>query len=1090
LSHSSAQVKFLDSDEFIRIWYFKKINKKVLMAFKEESKMKKNIIVATLATAMLFAGCSKKSADSGAGSTDTSTLANIYGAVSTSNTSNQKMTRKLSTRGFQKAGDVYAMSVAGCTITAEDLTTGAAVATATSDANGKYTLTGVTDGATYKVIADCGGTGKFSLISTADTIAATAKTPVATNPLSTLIAAQVVKSIFAALDSQLGALPAALMANLKATILEKIVPVIVALITSEIEEAVASGAMEAPTAEEATALTTSVDTATTDDSASLDAAIDTYEVAKPMPPAIDQAITGSLANSEVAVNCNSTNTAASALTCTKALTKLLYSALGFGVIVKTDGTGAFGTTTCDATGIGAQLPNGTYTDLHDKEPSISAGILCYVTSNISRPDRNQESQDGDHGGGPDFAESANFDGAAGDEIGYLTVFGQAMYGGYKYNLSDINKFIFGRDAGSGAGMDARLVAMTRGWDDSTHQPKVINHYKNSTGVWTVVDTTGFDQSFNWGLWAIGGCVADGWAFNSSGNLKHTQSTVSCTASAGYEALVLGIGAGDFTTDPILGKKYYGPVPNQDQLDDYFDNGKMHLDHNPTGQKEFHVLFSAFPVWEKIGTDGNMIRPCDDNDSSTVCGDASGNSLEVRVNIALGSPDAAGRRAITSITKATSGEFYMQPVWDQSGFTGVFQFIRAADGMYLHDEYFNMRAIKIILKNAECNTNGLPALGAECAPQKVFSVKMEWGSTGISYTALSSTAVVVEMNGQAGADSVPVQTQVKQNWQSSQAGGSWTPPHIAYGTWESMTDITVSLSNDTSTNSAPVLTAGTTFHAAVYWDCSNTTTTCSQSFYLVDGSEHPFNTIGVDSYCGYVAGSNGSPGTVNSNCLLYGYWDQTANNNMGDWVEKATYKLNSDGSAFGTIQLDGSGTEDVNFNDDVVFYMVASGPVVNHASLCSFEPFYIDTNANGKLDCAADDLSTAEGDISFSNDWEASNYVGKNPTVQFKLNDNGYSFKDPAGAKKLMNTAFPGWFDGTHTIDANTEFDSLQGLALIYLYFEEGGGGGGGHIEDATAPADAKFNTFMPKMDGGGGGPADLIWFNNAFGAGLTTFKRN
>ena len=153
--------------------------------------------LSTIASVFLFTACGGDSGGSGgSGGGGSSAVDNISGLVSESASSSSISGKPIAS---QKVGT---MSVSGCTVTAYNIDTNAVVATATTDASGKYTITGVSAGTTYKVVVEC-GSNSFSVVASAENSDPTQKDDnerVATNPRSTIIAAYIVKSIKEAVD--------------------------------------------------------------------------------------------------------------------------------------------------------------------------------------------------------------------------------------------------------------------------------------------------------------------------------------------------------------------------------------------------------------------------------------------------------------------------------------------------------------------------------------------------------------------------------------------------------------------------------------------------------------------------------------------------------------------------------------------------------------------------------------------------------------------------------------------------------------------------------------------------------------------------
>ncbi len=101
-------------------------------------------------------------------------------------------------------------------------------------------------------------------------------------------------------------------------------------------------------------------------------------------------------------------------------------------------------------------------------------------------------------------------------------------------------------------------------------------------------------------------------------------------------------------------------------------------------------------------------------------------------------------------------------------------------------------------------------------------------------------------------------------------------------------------------------------------------------------------------------------------------------------------------------------------------------------------------------------------------------------------DNGFVFGDPVGAKKLLTTAFNGWFDGTHTINAQTNLNALQVFGLVFLTFSREGGLS--FDTTGTTLPNGRFTIQMPSDAPGSDGSGKVIMINNLLGGGLLNLK--
>ncbi len=169
--------------------------------------VRKSLALLTGAAAILITGCSGGSSRGGGGS-DSTLGPNIYGQVSQSVTlsapSGVIMRGKpgaLFSRKPEKTNKMAELAVSGCTIAALDLLTNVQISTAQSGTDGTFTLKGLDAGKTYKVIATCGASEKYTNILKADTSAIADKDPEVTSPISTVIAAKIIQAVLTAVES-------------------------------------------------------------------------------------------------------------------------------------------------------------------------------------------------------------------------------------------------------------------------------------------------------------------------------------------------------------------------------------------------------------------------------------------------------------------------------------------------------------------------------------------------------------------------------------------------------------------------------------------------------------------------------------------------------------------------------------------------------------------------------------------------------------------------------------------------------------------------------------------------------------------------
>jgi hypothetical protein len=165
-----------------------------------------------------------------------------------------------------------------------------------------------------------------------------------------------------------------------------------------------------------------------------------------------------------------------------------------------------------------------------------------------------------------------------------------------------------------------------------------------------------------------------------------------------------------------------------------------------------------------------------------------------------------------------------------------------------------------------------------------------------------------------------------------------------------------------------------------------------------------------------------------------------------------------------------------------FKYVNNGPVRSVSYQCDREPFFVDGNGNGVLDCTTQTVGsvtysvTAGEDKAFTGSWQYQNWLNdpslssSDRTARAALplyeHRNTYSISDPVAAMKLLSVAFNGWFDGAHSFTATTELNTIQTFALLYMFFEEEGER---HLDDmgTTGEENKLFEVQVPQWIGNG-----------------------
>lgn len=1038
--------------------------------FKEGPGMKPNLrYVCGVVSVLALSACS--SGGGGSGDGGSASVANVSGKVTQSAGASSVYSKPMQKGDVSAAGAVGKFAESGCTIEAKDLTTNAVVATATSDSNGNYTLTGVTAGSTYKIVATC-GSNVYTAVAGAvvsDPSSVSDADRVGTNPRSTVIAAYIVKAVLSAVSESTAGLPTSVQDAVRQTILQTLDSVI-QTITSTIEEAINSGSMTEPTVAEATSVATTLKDAT--DTTAVNTAISAAPAA---PVAVDQAVIGAKNSSAALQACNS-SLGGSQAKCIVAVAKLTYNVLGFPVgIIK--GGGAFGTSndcsasTTVASGSGGgtlndYFPNAKYAD-HAADTNIPSGY-CAIKPKLAAPDRNRGYENDGESHSPVFVEEGDLDGDTVADTGVLTELGKALYNNTKYNIGSVDKMVFGST--NSAGFNARLIS--RQFVPGAGSGSYGYYYYGSGGSW--VNTS----------W-ISTCQTDGRSPGSGSspcsyrglNLTYSSTAWSSASSAVSGAATLAglIGAGDVTGLGIFAKIYGGTIPTQNELNTFIDQGRIHTDYNITGEKEIHVVTSTYPKWSGAS------NPCFDNDPTTACKDSDGAAIQpVRVNLTFGTADATTKvKPITAIATDASGEYYMRPYYNQNGFSGVLGFVKVSDGRIVRDELMRDRAVKIVFTTNDCNTNALPATGSGCAVDKMYNVELSWsgcngggGGTCPGYTATNSTAIT-----KTGL-TLAVQANYKASFEQWCGGsGCWGHNLVGKGTFGSLSYLKLKLTNvnaDHDTFNTPGFGKATVageYNVAVNYSCTSSACT-ADDFYLVDKDGVPYTDDG-----GTLIASMGYPG--------------------GTWTSVGKYTL-AEIDATNSGDLDTSTAGSQTLADLAANYNIPEGPIRNPNFSCDAEPFFIDGNGNGKLDCETvggfSQASASSGDKSFQGTYEYSWYLN-DPSIDnstrtarqsqiLRPRDNAYEYGDPLGTKKLMSIAFNGWFDGQHTLTSTQSLDAIQVFSLLYMFMSSGGDTK--HIEGVVSNQN-EFEVVSPLLGDGGG---DVKSMNKAIGQAFIEYKTN
>jgi hypothetical protein len=205
------------------------------------------------AVIILQMGCSKKSSSSSGGEPSASSLANIYGEVSTVSEASLFGGVKL------KQNEIRPFNNSGCTVTVKSLDNATTYGTTTTDTNGNFYMEGL-PADQYTSHVDCTDHDEVAVIE-ATVEAKTAKTPAPVNPRSTLIASMIMDTVLSALEEGLSGFDGTTRALIKEVLLEGLKKVI-GQIVAAVEEAIESGTMADPTVDSATQMAAGMKNAT------------------------------------------------------------------------------------------------------------------------------------------------------------------------------------------------------------------------------------------------------------------------------------------------------------------------------------------------------------------------------------------------------------------------------------------------------------------------------------------------------------------------------------------------------------------------------------------------------------------------------------------------------------------------------------------------------------------------------------------------------------------------------------------------------------------------------------------------------------
>lgn len=1061
------------------------------------------VALLTLAAAMLtpyMIGCSAGSSSSGAGLFG----ANITGSVSASGSSSGLIKRILTHVGVVKDA-----SLAGCTATAYDVNGNSAVASATVDSSGNFTISGgsVTAGSNYKVVITCPGNSQgFTAIIGADNTQPSAKTPAPVNPVTTLIATEVVSAIMSAVqNATTGLAPSVQTAIINSLLTPSVIANIVSTVQTTIQSAIDNGTMQPPSAGDCLNLSTAVAGASATNNTTAGSALTSVTntvngaTSVSIPAAVSSTVSGAAQSAAAFPNCDSTLSTASQTKCTQAVASMMFNMLHFDIALRNSG-GVFGTIACDNasdTTLMAQFPGAV------EVTGSSMGFdtnFCILHQKIASVDRNCSYADQCGGHGPLFSESGYSVTA-----GVISALGSALYNNTNFHASDIDSLVFGS-----SGMNGRLLlaqagnfwpTLTNGnyqWESFTFDPLTVSGgvtAPNPYGSWPSCSGSPCNPDNN-GVFSFNFSQTDYWATD--------------TLHAGLAA---AIDASSYAGSVFL-DKFGGTIPNESQINSQFINATTHADQNRTGQSKFMVLYSKQPDWNDPNCQWNsssqpvsyVIPSTATSATPTVTTDCV--ALDgtphpyVTVNVGLATPSGSQVSYIDSITVPTSGSgtYYLLPV-SNGEFKGLFQLVNASTGALATDELLNQRFVQTILSTSQCSDGtspaftGVPASTGTCAVGAMYNVTANWnncnGGGGSNCPAISATSAQVAnvVNHSSPANAFNMASAV--NYMTHQINSGTNGPGMigainSTGTnWNSfslidvtgMSTLTGALAAGTQAadlSPGGSLSAGS-YAFQQYWNC--TSNPCvSAGYILLSSTGVPFQISGTPA-TNITKGSVCLGGGPNTMCTSY--------SNVA--VYSDTY-LNGLGSVFNYADT-GTGT----WQNVALSPTVNQGPASNPTWDCSLDPFFIDANGNGKLDYTVGSNGVVTcSEISFSDPYSAAQYVqGGNGmtahggTISINQN-NAFVFGDPKAASTLLHAAFGPWLDGSHSLTSTTNLNGLQVFSLVYLFFTAHEGQNGDVHNIPNLLPNSQQNMFLvlnPTCNGSSG------QCNISIANGITTYHQ-
>ncbi|MCZ6645626.1 MAG: hypothetical protein O7B79_05240 [SAR324 cluster bacterium] len=716
------------------------------------------LVLASMAFLAACGSSSETSSSTTADTTTTTTTASLKGQVSTDAGSSSALSVRSTVRQYATAG--RAVIAVGCTVEARDINTGAVIGTAVTDSNGIYVIEGLEENENYEIIADCAGQF-FSAFATADNVDpdSAEKSVDNVDARSTIIAAYISVAIKDAVDAALTSLadtvPQSVIDAIKEAIFDAVDEVITQ-ITAEIESAIDSGQIVVDD-QLADLLAESQDQAAGAETSFADVGVDDPSTIVTSDgqdsTVLDTVASGSAAYMEFQFACDTAvNSSATVASCTRLLAKTLYGLKeSVAIINGTFGggafTGSFGSFTCSDTGV-ADIDGDTIPDFPEAqaevfmpEPDVT---VCFITPRLKAFDRNDPAgEDRD-----DDGEMVWFEGPG----GLLHSMAVSLINGQRYTLASINDFVnksesLGNDPLTGdpvtAGMGMRFFGQS-GVDNTFY-------YLDGSASWKAFPPW---PQCPWcgsiGPWDLEGIFDANWTVDATAKMDFVNRYDPADQTTVGDFIVALAAASAATPETTYVTDYFVNTFNgltTEEVATVIETKRIHIDHNPSGTREFRVVYTEEPDFrdsETIdSTTGEVTftrSACNDNDPTTPCLGISG-AVEPAMRASI-TKDATG--LITTVAAAASGDILFEPVYSPRGATTALRLIAIVtqDGVtrvrFLRDKYSQPLTLYAVTdddvtnQTAPClaaNTTdpwGEPgAFDSSCAAGQFYMVREIW-----------------------------------------------------------------------------------------------------------------------------------------------------------------------------------------------------------------------------------------------------------------------------------------------------------------------------------------------------------------------------